>query len=130
MIDPARQGHSLRNQPLNDRKMRLRYVVPRSVSGCGITTIERDGQRLFLLVCEHNLEGIVAKRKFDPCLHRIPNTSTCLAPWQQRQRVVAANPLEIAFRKAELHQAFSCLGEGHERIVAVEQNLCGWDEAG
>ncbi len=52
----------------------------------------------------------------------------CLEPWQQCQRVIAANSLEIACRKAELHHAFSRLGEGDEGIVAAEQNLCSRDE--
>src|SRR5436305_7783458 len=54
--------------------------------------------------------------------------STCLEPWQQLERVVAANPLEIARRKTELHHAFSRLGKGDERIVTAEQNLCGRDK--
>ena len=34
----------------------------------------------------------------------------------------------IVCRKPEPPNPFSHFGEGHEGIVAVEQNLCGWDE--
>ena len=53
---------------------------------------------------------------------------TCFEPWQQSQRIVTADALEIVCRKTELHDTFSGFSEGDEGIVAAEQNLCGWDE--
>src|SRR5438876_529226 len=40
-----------------------------------------------------------------------------------------ADPREIVTRKTELHHAFSRVSEGHEGIVAAEQNLCSGDQA-
>ena len=53
---------------------------------------------------------------------------TCFEPRQQSQRIVTADALEIACRKAELPNAFSRFGEGHEGIIAAEKNLRGWDQ--
>src|SRR6266404_9207461 len=63
-------------------------------------------------------------------MNRIYQYSTRFEPWQQRQCAIAANPLEIGFRKTELRQAFSRLTKWHEWIVAAKENLCGWDETG
>ena len=62
-------GEDLRYSPLADRKYRLRSVIP----GAGdrllyCDHVERDGEGLFRLACEQDLEGIVAKRKSDPYL--------------------------------------------------------------
>lgn len=62
-------GEDLRYVPLIERKQQLRSVMPQSgerLLYCDY--IEQDGERLFRLACEHDLEGIVAKRKFDPYL--------------------------------------------------------------
>jgi bifunctional non-homologous end joining protein LigD len=64
-----RNGEDLRYLPLIDRKLRLHAVVPK----CGerlllCDHIEADGEGLFRLACENDLEGIVAKRKSDPYL--------------------------------------------------------------
>jgi hypothetical protein len=57
-------GEDLRYLPLEDRKHRLRSILP------------PRGERLhFQLACERDLEGIVAKRKFDPYL---PGSATWL----------------------------------------------------
>ena len=64
-----RNGEDVRYLPLLDRKLRLRRVVPRlgeNLLYCD--HIEADGQGLFQLACQHDLEGIVAKRKSDPYL--------------------------------------------------------------
>jgi len=65
----SENGEDLRYLPLIDRKLRLHAVVPK----CGerllyCDHIEGDGEELFRLACEHDLEGIVAKRKSDPYL--------------------------------------------------------------
>jgi bifunctional non-homologous end joining protein LigD len=63
------EGEDLRYVPLLDRKARLRSVVP----GDGerllyCDHLEWDGEGLFRTVCQHDLEGIVAKRKYGPYL--------------------------------------------------------------
>ena len=50
--------------PLIRRKLWLRSIMPQHgerLLYCG--HIDRDGEGLFRLACEHDLEGIVAKRK-------------------------------------------------------------------
>ena len=64
-----RNGEDLRYLPLSDRKLRLRRVVPkRGERLLYCDHVEGDGEGLFRLACEHDLEGIVAKRKSDPYL--------------------------------------------------------------
>ena len=59
----------LRYLPLTDRKHRLQSVVPGSGAGLLYCDhIEERGEHLFGLACKGDLEGIVAKRKFDPYL--------------------------------------------------------------
>jgi bifunctional non-homologous end joining protein LigD len=62
-------GQDTRYLPLADRKAELRRVLRtrmRSILYC--SHIERDGEELFRLACEHDLEGIVAKHKSGPYL--------------------------------------------------------------
>jgi ATP-dependent DNA ligase len=55
--------------PLIERKLRLRSVVPRSRERLLFCDhIEGDGEGLFGLACEHDLEGVVAKHKDSPYL--------------------------------------------------------------
>jgi len=58
-------GEDLRDLPLTDRKLRLRSLVPgdhgERLLYCD--PIEGDGEGLFRLVCEHDIEGIVDKWK-------------------------------------------------------------------
>jgi bifunctional non-homologous end joining protein LigD len=64
-----RNGEDLRYLPLVDRKLRLHAVVPkRGQRLLYCDHIDGDGEGLFQLACEHDLEGIVAKRKSDPYL--------------------------------------------------------------
>src|SRR5262249_24253338 len=52
---------------LSDRKHRLRAVVPHEAERLLYCDhIEEHGEHLFRLACKRDLEGIVAKRKFDP----------------------------------------------------------------
>jgi ATP dependent DNA ligase domain len=63
------KGEDLRYLPLIDRKLRLHGVVPkRGERLLYCDHIGGDGEGLFQLACEHDLEGIVAKRKSDPYL--------------------------------------------------------------
>ena len=62
-------GEDLRYFPLTDRKHKLRAVLPHEAERLLYCDhIEERGEHLFRLVSERDLEGIVAKRKFDPCL--------------------------------------------------------------
>lgn len=62
-----RNGEDLRYLPLIDRKLRLHAVVPkRGERLLYCDHIESDGEGLFRVVCENDLEGIVTKRKSDP----------------------------------------------------------------
>lgn len=55
--------------PLTDRKQRLRSIVPAIGERLLYTDhVEAAGEQLFQLACMRDLEGIVAKRKFDPYL--------------------------------------------------------------
>lgn len=83
-------GQDLRYSPLTERKHKLRSVLPTDserILYCD--HIEGDGESLFRLACDNDLEGIVAKRKFDPYLAgqaewlKIRNTS--YSQWETRQ---------------------------------------------
>ena len=64
-----RNGEDTRYLPLSDRKLRLRRVVPkRGERLLYCDHVEENGEALFELACERDLEGIVAKRKGDPYL--------------------------------------------------------------
>ncbi len=64
-----RNGEDLRYLPLIDRKLRLHAVVPKRAERLlYYDHIDGVGEGLFRLACEHDLEGIVAKRKSDPYL--------------------------------------------------------------
>jgi bifunctional non-homologous end joining protein LigD len=53
-----------RSLPLVDRKSELRRVIRPGASGILYCShVERDGEALFRLACEHDLEGIVAKHR-------------------------------------------------------------------
>ena len=69
-------GEDLRYLPLIDRKHRLRGVVPKQGERLLYCDhVEGIGEKLFQFACERDLEGIVAKRKFDPYL---PDSATWL----------------------------------------------------
>ena len=71
MIEMRRfhNGEDTRYLPLTDRKQRLRTVVPkRGERLLYCDHVDGDGEGLFRLVCENDLEGIVAKCKSDPYL--------------------------------------------------------------
>jgi bifunctional non-homologous end joining protein LigD len=66
---PLRNGEDLRYLPLSDRKLRLRAVVPRRTERLLYCDhVQAEGEGLFRLACEHDLEGIVAKHKGHPYL--------------------------------------------------------------
>jgi bifunctional non-homologous end joining protein LigD len=65
-------GEDLRYSPLVERKQRLRALLPESDRIFFCDHIEEYGRSLFQLAYECDLEGIVAKWKYDPYL---PSTS-------------------------------------------------------
>ncbi len=60
-------GCDLRSRPLIDRKKLLRTLVPQS-SRCMLVArhIERMGVAFYQLICERDLEGVVAKLRNAP----------------------------------------------------------------
>jgi ATP-dependent DNA ligase len=83
-------GEDFRYLSIIDRKLRLRRVVPaKGERLLYCDHIERDGQAMFRVACEHDLEGIVAKRKSDPYLSehttwlKIRNTN--YSQWANRE---------------------------------------------
>ena len=65
----SRDGEDLRYLPLQERKHRLRSVVPSQGERLLYCDhVELAGEEFFWLACERDLEGIVAKRRFDPYL--------------------------------------------------------------
>jgi bifunctional non-homologous end joining protein LigD len=64
-----RNGEDTRYLPLCDRKLRLRAVVPKGGQRLLYCDhVDGDGEGLFRLACEHDVEGVVAKHKFAPYL--------------------------------------------------------------
>jgi bifunctional non-homologous end joining protein LigD len=60
-------GQDLRYSSLTERKHRLRSILPKDSERLMYCDhIERDAESLFRVACENDLEGVVAKRKFDP----------------------------------------------------------------
>ena len=60
-------GRDLRAQPLLERKRRLRRLIPPNDSHLlYVDHLEGDGERFFRLVCEQDLERIIAKPKSSP----------------------------------------------------------------
>jgi bifunctional non-homologous end joining protein LigD len=57
-------GKDLRDLPLIERKRSLRRLIPAGCDGVlYVDYIEGEGERLFEVVCERDLEGIVAKHR-------------------------------------------------------------------
>jgi ATP-dependent DNA ligase len=86
-------GQGLRYTPLIERKQKLHAILPRHNERRIIYCdhVEAAGEQLFQLACENDLEGIVAKRKFDPYLPehakwiKIRNTS--YSQWEGREEL-------------------------------------------
>ena len=85
-------GQDLRYSPLTERKQKLRSILPTNSERIMFCDhVEHDGESLFGLACDNDLEGVVAKRKFDPYLPeqaswlKIRNTN--YSQWQGRQEL-------------------------------------------
>jgi bifunctional non-homologous end joining protein LigD len=85
-------GQDLTYAPLNERKHKLRSILPANSQRIVYCDhLESDGESLFRLACENDLEGIVAKRKFEPYL---PNQASWLkirnpnySQWEGREEL-------------------------------------------
>jgi ATP-dependent DNA ligase len=92
-----RNGEDLRYLPLVERKLRLHAVVPKHGERLLYCDhIDGDGEGLFRLACENDLEGIVAKRKSDP---HLPDHATWLkirnhdySQWVGREELFEREP--------------------------------------
>lgn len=65
-------GEDLRHRPLKERRRLLQRILPRRSQRIlpAFTTLNQ-GQAMFNFMCEHNLEGLVAKRLSDPYTRRV-----------------------------------------------------------
>ncbi len=85
-------GEDLRYTPLMERKAKLRALVANRTDRLMYCDhIEADGEKLFKLACKRDLEGIVAKRKYDPYIEgsaqwlKIRNTA--YSQWVGREKL-------------------------------------------
>lgn len=85
-------GQDLRFSPLTERKHKLRSILPtgsESVFYCD--HVEHDGESLFRRACENDLEGVVAKRKYDPYIEnqasRLKIRNPNYSQWEGRQEL-------------------------------------------
>jgi bifunctional non-homologous end joining protein LigD len=68
-------GDDLRCLPLIDRKLQLRSIVPHHGGRLLYCDhVDGDGEKLFRLACQHDLEGVVAKWKSGPYLQERPTS--------------------------------------------------------
>jgi bifunctional non-homologous end joining protein LigD len=103
-------GRDMRSLPLMERKRALRKVVP-AHSGFLIYVdhVEGEGERLFRLVCERDLEGIVAK-------HRL-----------SRYTVEDGNPGWVKIRNRRYSQMIGRDEFFEKRYEAAGAPEIGWD---
>jgi bifunctional non-homologous end joining protein LigD len=85
-------GEDLRYAPLGERKHKLRSILPTgSERLLYCDHVAGDGQGLFQLVCENDMEGIVAKRKFDPYIEKqaswLKIRNTNYTQWEGREEL-------------------------------------------
>jgi len=109
-------AEDLRYFPLAERKRRLRGAVPHEAERLLYCDhIEERGEHLFRLACKRDLEGIVAKRKFDPYLldnakwYKIRNRN--YSQWAGREKLFErdALPIPVGTTGTRVHQqAISC----------------------
>ena len=65
------EGRDLRSLPLVERKQLLATIMPRVESHVQfVDAVDERGEDFFRVVCEHDLEGVVARPKYGPLLCR------------------------------------------------------------
>jgi len=103
-------GKDMRGLPLTERKRVLRKVVPnRSAFLAYVDHLEGEGEHLFKLVCERDLEGIVAK-------HRL-----------SRYAVEDGNPGWVKIRNRRYSQMIGRDELFEKRYEAAGAPEIGWD---
>jgi bifunctional non-homologous end joining protein LigD len=85
-------GQDLRYSPLTERKHRLRSILPaRGERLMYCDHVDDDGEGLFRVACENDLEGVVAKRKFDPYIENqaswVKIRNTKYSQWEGREEL-------------------------------------------
>lgn len=85
-------GEDLCYVPLMERKAKLRALVSnRSDHLLYCDHVEMHGEKLFAMACKKDLEGIVAKRKYDPYIagqaQWVKIRNTAYSQWTGRQKL-------------------------------------------
>ena len=103
-------GQDLRDRPLIERKRALRRIVP---DGCPfllyVDYVAAEGERLFQLACDRDLEGIVAKHG------------------QSRYEVADGNPAWLKIRNRRYSQMIGRDELFERRYEAAGAPEIGWD---
>lgn len=103
-------GRDLRKLPLIDRKTALRRIVPKHPDYLlYVDYVEGEGEHLFKLVCERDLEGIVAKHRYS------------------RYTVGGGNPAWMKIRNPRYSQMVSRDELFERRYEADGAPAFGWD---
>ena len=122
-------GHSVMEQPLEQRKNLLHKVLEQSelVQACDF--IETDGKAFFDATCEHGLEGIMAKEKSStyfpgkrsPSWHKVKRIRGC-------EFVIGG--YDFGGKRKELFSSLLLgLYDGSQRLVFVGQVGTGFSQA-
>jgi bifunctional non-homologous end joining protein LigD len=85
-------GEDLRYVPLMERKAKLRALLSNhSDRLIYCDHVEAHGEKLFALACKRDLEGIVAKRKYDPyspeSAQWLKIRNTAYSQWEGREKL-------------------------------------------
>jgi bifunctional non-homologous end joining protein LigD len=85
-------GEDLRYVPLMERKAKLRALVSkRNDHLLYCDHVETHGEKLYAMACKKDLEGIVAKRKYDPYIvgqaQWVKIRNTAYSQWEGRQKL-------------------------------------------
>jgi bifunctional non-homologous end joining protein LigD len=120
-------GEDLRYLPLVDRKLRLRAVVPkRGERLLYCDHINGDGEALFRLACDNDLEGIVAKRKADPYLPEharwLKVRNTAYSQWIGREELFERERGSDPDFRVWNECAMACV-EMHDRRLTLDLRL-------
>ena len=98
----------MRQLPLVERKVRLRSVVPQRGERLPFCDhVEEDGEGLFRLACEQDLEGMVAKHQYAPYLPERETTwfkvrNRSYSQWVGREELFERNAVVIRMGSAGL----------------------------
>jgi bifunctional non-homologous end joining protein LigD len=120
-----RNGENLCYLPLIDRKQRLRAIVPKKAERLFYCDhIEADGENLFRLACEHDLEGVVAKHRGSPYLEAEPRywqkiRNRSYSQWAGREELFECK------REASPDIWSDCVGAPQQRVSERQAREAG-----